>query len=275
MSLALEAFRTYYQVSGWIAPEATARRAADLFLTPTPRAAPTRWPAPLDASARASTHRFQGEDLAVWTFGDGPAVLLSHGWGGCAGQLARLIPPLVAAGASVVAFDGPAHGASKAKRTNLLEFSSVILELAEKHGAVAASGHSFGSASLIYALHRGLSVERVALFAPFSSSDKNIQRYADFLKMTPRVHARTREHLLEFFKDAMPGWHLAKLSASLHTPALILHDRQDEEIPYEESAEIAATWPGARLLSTEGLGHRKILKDEPTLAEATRFLMGR
>ena len=69
--------------------------------------------------------------------------------------------------------------------------------------------------------------------------------------------------------------HGERAVAQLPAAALLLHDREDEEIPYAESEEIAATWPGARLVTTSGLGHRKILKDEATLAEATRFLLDR
>ena len=38
----------------------------------------------------------------------GTLVLLVHGWGGRAAQMGELIPPLLAAGATVIALDAPA-----------------------------------------------------------------------------------------------------------------------------------------------------------------------
>ena len=56
--------------------------------------------------------RFEGGELAVTTWGDGPAVLLMHGWGGARAQMTGFVDPLLAAGYRVVAYDQPAHGES-------------------------------------------------------------------------------------------------------------------------------------------------------------------
>jgi pimeloyl-ACP methyl ester carboxylesterase len=37
--------------------------------------------------------------------------------------------------------------------------------------------------------------------------------------------------------------------------ALLLHDRYDAVTHFGESEKLAAAWPGARLVATEGLGH--------------------
>jgi hypothetical protein len=37
-------------------------------------------------------------------------------------------------------------------------------------------------------------------------------------------------------------------------------------------AAIAAAWPGAELVTTEGLGHRRILRDPAVVARVTDFL---
>jgi alpha-beta hydrolase superfamily lysophospholipase len=53
---------------------------------------------------------WEGVSIACWRWGQGPAVHLIHGWGGNAGDLSRLVSPLVERGFSVVAFDAPGHG---------------------------------------------------------------------------------------------------------------------------------------------------------------------
>src|SRR5262249_6361441 len=46
-----------------------------------------------------------GARLAAWTFGEGPTVLLVHGWNGRGSQLGAFVEPLVSAGYRAVLFD--------------------------------------------------------------------------------------------------------------------------------------------------------------------------
>jgi pimeloyl-ACP methyl ester carboxylesterase len=63
------------------------------------------------------------------------------------------------------------------------------------------------------------------------------------------------------------------MAARFATPPLLLvHDRQDTETAWSDSATIARSWPGARLVSTTGLGHRRILRAPAVVAEVTRFV---
>jgi pimeloyl-ACP methyl ester carboxylesterase len=54
----------------------------------------------------------------------------------------------------------------------------------------------------------------------------------------------------------------------LGKPALLIHDANDDVVPYSEAEETAQRWAGARLFETRGLGHRRGLKD-PRVIEAT------
>jgi hypothetical protein len=53
---------------------------------------------------------------------------------------------------------------------------------------------------------------------------------------------------------------------------LVVHDHDDDEIGWTEGAAIAASWPGAQLVTTSGLGHRRVLRDEHVAARAAAFL---
>ena len=57
--------------------------------------------------------------------------------------------------------------------------------------------------------------------------------------------------------------------------ALVVHDREDTEVRWAEGASIAAAWPGAELLTTRGLGHRRILRDPAVVARVIAFLAAR
>ena len=55
----------------------------------------------------------------------------------------------------------------------------------------------------------------------------------------------------------------------------MIHDRGDGMVPWTQGAALARAWHGARLLSTEGLGHGRILESDLVLRAAADFIAGR
>lgn len=256
-----------------VAPTIAGRLAARAFMTP-PRRRPAGPQREL-AGAVPFAVAVGGATLRGVRAGRGPAVLLVHGWGGRGDQLASFAPPLLEAGCSVVTFDGPAHGASSGRTTSLPALADAIAAVAARFRPRGAIGHSLGGAALALALHRGLSLDAVALLAPprapadwldaFSSALNLRQEARDALRL--RIERRVGARMAEL---AVP-----RLAAELRTPALVVHDRGDGEVPWAEGAAVAGAWPGATLLSTDALGHRRLLRDRRVIAEATGFVVGR
>jgi pimeloyl-ACP methyl ester carboxylesterase len=58
----------------------------------------------------------------------------------------------------------------------------------------------------------------------------------------------------------------------MRVPALVIHDRNDQEIPVAEGQAIAAAWPGANTLFTERYGHRRILIARDVIKAVVNFL---
>jgi hypothetical protein len=55
----------------------------------------------------------------------------------------------------------------------------------------------------------------------------------------------------------------------------VIHDRNDSQVPWKQGAALARHWPGARLLTTQGLGHGRILDDDAVARAAVDFIAGR
>jgi pimeloyl-ACP methyl ester carboxylesterase len=66
-----------------------------------------------------------------------------------------------------------------------------------------------------------------------------------------------------------------RVAPRLSAQALVIHDRDDRMMPWTHGATVARHWPGARLMSTDGLGHRRILADEGVTRAAADFIAGR
>ncbi|MCZ6806500.1 MAG: alpha/beta hydrolase, partial [Deltaproteobacteria bacterium] len=43
-------------------------------------------------------------------------------------------------------------------------------------------------------------------------------------------------------------------------PLLVIHDEDDSFVPLQFGQSIVAAWPGAKLVTTEGRGHKRILR---------------
>jgi len=57
-------------------------------------------------------------------------------------------------------------------------------------------------------------------------------------------------------------------------PMLVIHDREDREVPFSEGRRHVLNWPGARLQATRGLGHRRLLEDPAVIEAAVDFISG-
>lgn len=264
-----------------LAPGAAARLAERRFLTPPRHAVPDHERQMLDRGRRGRLD-VAGRRLATWTWGAGPAVLLVHGWGGRGGQLGAFVPPLVGAGFRVVAFDAPAHGASEGRLTTMPDIARAVRSVGEALGPVRGIlGHSGGAAASAWALRRWLldgvveGVEAVALIAPPAGFGAYLDAFAAHLGLSADSRARLRRRLEARLGQPFDAFDLPRLVAEFPHAALVVHDREDAEVPWSDGAAIAAAWPGAELVTTRGLGHRRILRDPGVLARVRDFLAAR
>lgn len=202
-----------------------------------------------------------------------PTVLLVHGFGGRAGQLGGFAAPLVAAGYRVVAFDAPGHGAASGSRSSLPEMLEVTKEVAARLGPLAGVvAHSNGAAAVVAALTQGMRVKRVALLAPMPDLESYISRLAAQIGFTPRVAVLAQDRVEQHFDLPFSALKAETLAPGLTQPALILHDSADRVVPLAEVEALATAWPGAKLETSVGLGHSRLLRDVGTIASVVAHL---
>lgn len=256
-----------------LAPGLAARLFERLFSTPLRHAAPQREAAWMAAATRSSIPFDESRSLATYSWGEGPTVLLVHGWAGRAGQLAVYAQPLAARGFKVVAFDAPAHGQSPGKRTALPEFATAVQRMAAELGPLfAVVGHSLGTAATTVALSRGVTAERLVYISPPDRPGLYLRRAARWIGFSDAVTEATQRRLERRFDVAFSDADGPALAPKLGQPLLIVHDHEDREVPFEEGRALADAWPNSRLLETQGLGHRRIIRDEGVVRAATEFI---
>ena len=214
--------------------------------------------------------------VAAWSWGSGPAVLLAHGWGGCASDMAPLAAELERAGYRAVLFDFPAHGRSRGKRTHMVEWLRVMRAVAAAVGPLhAVAGHSFGGAAMAIALaEHGMDVQGAVLLAPFIGLLLFLDRFTGTIGLPSARADGMMRHIERTVGREPSTLDARRAAAELRVPALIVHDPEDREVPWAHGAEIANAWLGSRLLPAEGLGHTRLLRDPAILATTMEFITG-
>lgn len=207
--------------------------------------------------------------VTAWRWGIGPAVLLVHGWEGRGSQLGAFVEPLVQCGLSVITFDAPAHGDSPGHRLYLTDHADAIIAVAAAVGPLhAIVAHSFGAAATLLAHARGgVDAARNVMLAPNVLIDESFSRFGRFVGLDDAELALLEHNVVRSSGISLDTLRVERLAGARDAGLLVIHDRDDKEVAYRQGERLATAWPQARLLTTEGLGHRRILR-EPAVIEA-------
>lgn len=274
----LALLRTAFRTLDRVAPQVGGRWAARLWFTLPRTNGRIRDDRPDLPSTLATIRLADGRRVVAEVWGDGPPVYLVHGWGGWRGQLGAFVEPLVRRGHGVVAFDALSHGESSAgrhgrRRTTGPEMIEALEAAIDHFGQPAGIvAHSLGSAMVAVAIGHGLPApDRLALVAPTVGPLPHISAMANRLGFTGRTQRAMLDRLEAIINRPMTDFDTLSLPRPM-PPTLIVHDRHDKEVPLAEGVALASAWQNVELVTTEGLGHRRILRDREVAERVASFL---
>lgn len=254
---------------------AAARVAARVFCTPVPTKLATRHLRPA-AGVTVETMPFENASLTLYRWPapkDAPLVLLTHGWGGWGLQMAALAEGLAARGLAPVAVDQPAHGRSAGWHSTLAQFARALGYLGDRLGPLRGLvGHSMGGSSAAVAAARGLATERLVTIASPTDLVQVTRDYAAAFGLRESTRQAMVRHLEAREAVVFEQLSAANTSSRLTLPTLVVHDRADTAVPVVESLKLQALLPQAELMLTDGLGHRRVLKDAAVVERVAAFL---
>ena len=278
------AMRAYFRYSEPLLPGPAGRLARDLWFTAPPRMADLPVPEggePFEVQAQGHVVRGQ-----VWGEGADSArpprtVYLVHGWGGRGSQFGAMVEPLLESGHRVVMLDAPAHGDSDhgpagPRRTNGVEFAKALDAVFCRFGpAEAVVAHSLGTIATYLALRFGwLGTKRLIFIAPMVDSQSLFDQFQAALGFGERTRRAFDRSILEWVGIPVAEWDARFQAAHVDpVPTLVITDRGDRQTPYADVVDFADAID-APLVTTEGLGHRKILRDRDVIACVVEFVSG-
>jgi pimeloyl-ACP methyl ester carboxylesterase len=216
---------------------------------------------------------FGRKRVAVRRWGEGPPVLLVHGWGGHAGRLGAFVPALLARGCAAIALDAPGHGDSDGPGGTLFEFAEAIRAVGERVGPLSGIlGHSLGASAAALAIQDGVRTGRAVFLAPPAALETYLDRFARRIGVGRRSRESLKRRIERRYGVACDHVCAAETEGSRRVPLLVFHDARDTRVPARDGLAFTRAWPNARLVLTRGLGHHRILRDPRVVRRAAAFL---
>jgi ribosomal protein S18 acetylase RimI-like enzyme len=99
-----------------------------------------------------------------------------------------------------------------------------------------------------------------------------IDNFVGMLDLHPAAARHLQARFMARFQQQPESWSATARAASIRVPTLLIHDRDDDVIPFAHSEHLLAVLPHARLRATQGLGHSGMLRDAATIAEICKEL---
>jgi pimeloyl-ACP methyl ester carboxylesterase len=212
-------------------------------------------------------------DIAAWRLGEGPAILLAHGWADDHMLWKPLIQALAERGRAIVALDLPGHGNSGGVESGVRSSADAILAAARALGPIeAVVGHSLGGLAATLAVKDGLGASKAAIVSAVCHRRPRLERFARARGYEPDITDAIRilheaRHGAEDLDASIPS-----LAVHLAIPALFIHSHGDELVTVETAMEMQRLWRGSEFFAVEAPNHRQTARDPAVIARILRFL---
>lgn len=200
------------------------------------------------------------ENYPIMTYrwlGKKDTILLVHGWESNAARWKNLVLNLKQKGYNVVALDAPAHGYSGSEIFNAILYSEFIYKAAKHFQPKIIIGHSVGGMATVFCQHKYQlqSVQKLILIGSPSEFTGVLKRYTDMLGYNQRIIKQINTVVIERFGAEPASFSTAKFLETISSKGLIIHDEDDNIIPYHDALQIKNSFKNSTLITTKGLGH--------------------
>ena len=268
--------RTKFRLLTALSRKKAAEKAFQLFITPQYR---NRKKLPLlFEKAEKLQFGFQGNTVRGfrWNHPSEKKLLILHGFESSVVNFERYVKPMIRKGYEVLAFDAPAHGSSTGKTITVVDYKEMVHYIQEHYGPIDAFiAHSFGGLTISLFLEemKHDSKTRLVLIAPAAETSTAIDNFFRFLQLDEGVRAEF-DKLIESLGGKPPQWYsIARAAAHIRAEVLFLQDKNDQMTPIKDVEPIIGkNYSNFHFIISEGLGHRRIYRDNKTLKAVTEFL---
>lgn len=267
--------RLWLNALSFIAPNLAAKRAVSIFSKVRIKTVRRKEQAFFDQAKRFEVER-KGENVSCYELGnpDGQLLFLVHGWESNPGCFAQFLPHLDKY--RIISFTLPSHAQNKETHTNLYECKDafkLVLNHFSPTEPFHVVAHSLGSSITAFALSETDYNADKLIF--LSANNHIIQVFKDFQKLigfNNRVFRLLEKRIEKLVGDKLSEMKVEdRLEGVKFNELLLIHDKYDKIIRFQNSEELHAKFPNSKLIPFEKIGHYRMLWNEKVLAEVLKF----
>ncbi len=214
------------------------------------------------------------KEVMVYTYGYSKRkALLVHGWSGRGTQLYTIADKLLENGYMTISFDAPAHGKSSGKTTMMTEFIATSKYLEDKFGPFEiAVGHSLGGMAILNSIKQGVHLKKAIIIGSGDMISDIITEFVHKLELKEKLVPKIKHHFYKKFGEHIDNYAGSIAAKDVKIPTLVIHDTDDNDVPVSCAHNIRQNLQQGEVLITNGLGHRRILKDPKVISQIIEFI---
>lgn len=279
--LALKYVRTKFKLLSTVSKRKAAEKAFELFCTPQLR---TKKDLPL-IFEKSEKIEFPFEENIIRGYRWNPIrtdhpsqkkALILHGFESSVTNFEKYIEPLIKKGYEVLAFDAPAHGRSTGKTINAVLYKKLVQYIWNNYGPIDSFiTHSFGGLASFLALEEipHSDSTKIVLVAPASETKTAIDHFFRLLNLDDDVRQEFHNIITEIGGKPPEWYSVARVASSIKGQVLFLQDKEDHMTPLSDVKPIMdKNYTNFHFVISEGLGHRRIYRDEQSIKKIMEFL---
>ena len=274
--LALKYIRTKFSLLSLVSKRRAAQQAFKLFCTPQYRN--KKKIPPIFEKAEVLNFNFGAERIQGyrWNADGEKKALIVHGFESSVINFDRYVKPLITKGYQVLAFDAPAHGRSSGRRINAVTYREFLRRIFSDYGPIDSFiAHSFGCLAVSLVLETVVHdrTTKVVMIAPAVESKTAALNFYRAIRLKDEVKSEFAKLIRCVEGHSLEWYSIQRAIQHLDASILIFQDKDDHMTPYSDLEPIIdMKLPNVEFVISQGLGHRRIYRDNKTSKKILEFL---
>ncbi len=219
-----------------------------------------------------------GKKIQCWKWGIGPGLLFVHGWNGRGINFTYFFKSFIDAGFSVITYDAPAHGESEGQVTNYFELTDTVRSFLDPSHGLNIQGiiaYSIGASAAINCISKDKPSIDAVLIAPALKLKEILFNAFNYHGVPEIVYRNLVGEMERFYGYDVHQDNPYVLAKIIPSKMLIVHDMDDRTIPYRDSKILSEKTDNVFLHTTQGLGHKRILRDKEVVDVVKAYIFKR
>lgn len=203
--------------------------------------------------------KIDGSTFCTYTYGEGPLILMLHGWCSNGARWRIYVNKLVCSGYKIVVVDAPGHGTAPGRFLSIFLYAKgikTILASEKKWHTVIT--HSIAGLTAIAAIKNSKNQHQPSKFImmnTFSDATAILEKFSCCLGISKKVVNGVKEQLSKYQNFPLQEFSIHKHYDTINAKGLLIYDIDDLVVPKSEAEHITSTIKPLQIIKTEGLGH--------------------